>query len=153
MLWSRAMSEARTTAKVAKARATIPIRAVFVICGAALLAGFFMPWFKLGNLLTVTGMGLVFTQGDAVGMLSGANRFLLVAVPLLGALLLLGGALGYRVTSWVAVIGAAVILLYGLFTVMGLFISSTGLGMWLVILASIAALGIGLFGVGRRASE
>jgi hypothetical protein len=75
------------------------------------------------------------------------------AVFVLGALLLVGGGLGYRVTSWVAVIGASIILLYGLFTVMQLFISSTGLGMWLVILASIASLGIGLFGVGRRAAN
>ena len=150
------MSEASGMTKVGAGevrRAPIPARAVFVICGAALLAGFFMPWFKLGNLLQVSGMGLVFTQGEAVGMLSGANRFLLIAVPLLGTLLVAGGALGYRLTFWIAVIGASIILLYGLFTVMGLFISSTGLGMWLVILASISSLGIGLFGIGRRASE
>ncbi|HEY3500629.1 MAG TPA: hypothetical protein VGK73_38310 [Polyangiaceae bacterium] len=147
------MSEAGGIAKAGAAPTPIPARAVFVLCGAALLAGFFMPWFKLGNLLQVSGMGLVFTQGEAVGMLSGANRFLLVAVPLLGALLVLGGALGWRVTFWIAVIGASIILLYGLFTVMGLFISSTGLGMWLVIVASIGSLGIGLFGVGRRAAE
>jgi hypothetical protein len=153
MLWSRAMSDAGGTPKAVVKSTSIPARAVFVGCGLALLTGFFMPWFKIGTMLSVSGMGLVFTQGDVVGMLSGANRFLLVAVPVLGALLLVGGGLGYRVTSWVAVIGASIILLYGLFTVMQLFISSTGLGMWLVILASIASLGIGLFGVGRRAAN
>lgn len=155
MLWSRAMSgDAGGSSEVAvRNTPPLPVRAVYVGCGLALLLGFFMPWFKVGNMLSVSGMGLVFTQGDVVGMLSGANRFLLVAVPVLGALLLVGGGLGYRVTSWVAVIGASIILIYGLFTVMQLFISSTGLGMWLVILASIASLGIGLFGVGRRSAS
>ena len=144
------MSDAGGTAQAAPRSTSIPVRAVFVVCGLLLLVGFFMPWFKLGNLLQVSGMGLVFTQGEAVGMLSGANRFLLVAVPLLGLLLVVGAGFGLRITPWVAVIGACVILLYGLFTVMQLFVSSTGVGMWLVILASLTALGIGLFGVGRR---
>ncbi len=151
MLSSRAMSDAGGPAKAAPRAASLPVRAVFVICGLALLIGFFMPWFKLGNLLQVSGLGLVFTQGEAVGMLSGPNKFLLVAVPVLGVLLVVGAGFGLRVTPWVAVVGACIILLYGLFTVMQLFVSSTGFGMWLVIIASIAALGIGLFGVGRRA--
>jgi hypothetical protein len=146
-----AMSDVGGTAAVKVRSTSMPVRIVFVVCGLALLTGFFLPWFKLGNLLQVSGMGLVFTQGEAVGMLSGPNRFLLVAVPILGFLLVLGAGFGLRVTPWVAVVGACIILLYGLFTVMQLFISSTGFGMWLVILASIASLGIGLFGVGRRA--
>jgi hypothetical protein len=145
-----AMSDVGGTAPVGVQSVSMPVRIIFVVCGLALLVGFFLPWFKLGNLLQVSGMGLIFTQGEAVGMLSGPNRFLLVAVPVLGFLLVLGAGFGLRVTPWVAVVGACIILLYGLFTVMQLFISSTGFGMWLVILASIAALGIGLFGVGRR---
>jgi hypothetical protein len=150
VLSSRAMSDVGGTAAGSAKSISLPTRVVFVACGLALLAGFFMPWFKLGNLLSVTGMGLVFTQGEAVGMLSGANRFLLVAVPMLGFLLVLGGGFGYRVTPWVALVGACIILAYGLFTVMQLFVSSTGLGMWMVIVASLTSLGIGVFGIGRR---
>jgi hypothetical protein len=146
-----AMNDVGGTAPIGVRSTSMPVRIIFIVCGLALLVGFFLPWFKLGNLLQVSGMGLIFTQGEAVGMLSGPNRFLLIAVPVLGFLLVLGAGFGLRVTPWIAVVGACIILLYGLFTVMQLFISSTGFGMWLVILASIAALGIGLFGVGRRA--
>ena len=51
-------------------------RVVFGLCGAALLAGFFMPWFLVGAFLSLSGFGLVFTSGQMVGLLAGANRTL-----------------------------------------------------------------------------
>lgn len=125
-------------------------RVLFVGCGAALLVGFFMPWVKAGELLTVSGFGLSVAQGDMVGMVAGAHSFLLLAVPAVGLLLVAGGLVGHRATAWLAVAGAFVILGYGLYTLVVLFISSTGLGMWLVVAASILSLGLGLAGIARR---
>ena len=124
-------------------------RVLFGVCGALLLVGFFLPWFIAGTMISLSGLGLVFASGEVVGMLAGANRFLLIAVPLLGALLLGGSILGKRVTRWLAVVGSGLILLFGFIILVRFFISSTGLGMWLVILAALLGMSIGLVGVGR----
>ena len=130
-------------------RLRIVERVLFGLCGALLLVGFFLPWFVAGSMLTMSGLGLVFASGDMVGMLAGANRFLLVAVPLIGAVLLGGSILAHRVTRWLAVGGSGLILLFGFVILVRFFLSSTGLGMWLVIVAALLGLSIGLVGVGR----
>jgi hypothetical protein len=128
-------------------------RVLFGACGALLLIGFFMPWFIAGTAISMSGLSLAFASGDVVGMLAGANRFLLIAVPVLGVLLLGGSILGVRFTRWLAVGGSGAILLFGFIILIRLFISSTGLGMWLVILSAMLGLSIGLVGLGRiRAS-
>ena len=124
-------------------------RALFGACGALLLVGFFMPWFVAGTMISMSGLGLVFASGEVVGMLAGANRFLLIAVPLLGVLLLGASILGKRVARWLAVIGSGLILLFGFVILVRFFISSTGLGMWLVIVAALLGLSIGLVAIGR----
>ena len=144
--------------KRSKENAKAPLRMVervlFGACGTLLLIGFFMPWFIAGTAISMSGLSLVFASGDVVGMLAGANRFLLVAVPVLGVLLLGGSILGVRFTRWLAVGGSGAILLFGFIILIRLFISSTGLGMWLVILSAMLGLSIGLVGLGRiRASE
>jgi len=125
-------------------------RVLFGGCGAALLIGFFMPWFKIGALLSVSGLSLLVSSGEMVGMLSGSNRFMLVIVPLLGAGLLAGAVLGSRVTRVVAVAGSGLFLLGGLLITLRLFLSSTGTGMWLVVIAALLALSVGLISVGRN---
>jgi hypothetical protein len=128
-------------------------RVLFGACGAALLIGFFMPWFLVGALLSLSGFALVFTSGQMVGMLAGANRFLLFAVPLLGVLLLGGSILGRRATTWIAVGGAGLILTFTFYSVIRIFVHSTGFGMWLVLFSTIGALSVGLLGVGRRSND
>jgi hypothetical protein len=130
-------------------RLSLLLRAIFGVCGAALLAGFFMPWFLAGALLSLSGFALVFSSGQMVGWLSGANRFLLFAVPLLGLLLVAGSIIGHRFTSWIAVGGSAAILLFGLYSLIRLFITTTGFGMWLVIAAALLSLCFGLIHLGR----
>jgi hypothetical protein len=132
-----------------KAQLRMVERALFGLCGALLLVGFFMPWFVAGTMISMSGLGLVFASGEVVGMLAGANRFLLVAVPLLGVLLLGGSILGKRVTRWLAVGGSGLILLFGFIILVRFFISSTGLGMWLVIISALLGLSIGLVAIGR----
>ncbi len=129
-------------------------RVMFGVCGALLLVGFFMPWFVAGTMISMSGLGLVFAGGEMVGMLAGANRLLLIVVPLLGAILLGGAILGKRLTRWLAVVGSGLILLFGFIILVRFFISSTGLGMWLVIISALLGLSIGLVAIGRaRASE
>jgi hypothetical protein len=124
-------------------------RALFGGCGAALLVGFFMPWFKVGALLTVSGLSLLVSSGEMVGMLSGTNRFMLVIVPLLGAVLLGGSILGSRLTRTIAVAGSGLFLIGGLFITLRLFLSTTGTGMWMVLFAALLALSVGLIAIGR----
>ena len=132
-----------------KSQLRIVERVLFGVCGALLLVGFFMPWFVAGTMISMSGLGLVFASGEVVGMLAGANRFLLVVVPLLGVLLLGGSILGKRVTRWLAVGGSGLILLFGFIILVRFFISSTGLGMWLVIISALLGLSIGLVAIGR----
>jgi len=133
-----------------KPRLGLVARVVFGLCGAALLVGFFMPWFLVGQFLSMSGFGLVFTSGQLVGLLAGANRSLLIAVPLLGVLLIIGSVWGHRITSWFAAGGAFTLLAFAFISVMHVFLSSTGAGMWIVVLATFVALGMGAFGIGRR---
>jgi hypothetical protein len=133
-----------------KPRLGLVSRVVFGLCGAALLVGFFMPWFSVGQFLSMSGFGLVFTSGQLVGLLAGANRSLLIAVPLLGIVLIVGSVWGHRVTSWFAAGGAFTLLAFAFISVMHVFLSSTGAGMWIVVLATFITLGMGAFGVGRR---
>jgi hypothetical protein len=128
-------------------------RALFGGCGLALLAGFFMPWFKVGALLSVSGIGLLLSSGEMVGMLSGSNRFLLVVVPLLGAVLLGGSILGNRFTRFAAVAGSGLFLLGGFLITIRLFLSSTGSGMWLVLFAALLALAVGMLSIGRSSKS
>jgi hypothetical protein len=125
-------------------------RLVFATCGLGLLVGFLMPWITVGELVSVSGLGLVVSDGQMVSMLSGSHRFLLFAIPALAVVLVLGGVLGNRLASWAAVAGGALVLGYGLFTVIRLFLSSTGLGMWLVIGSAVFAFALGVFDIGRR---
>jgi hypothetical protein len=132
-----------------RARLRMVERVLFGLCGSLLLVGFFLPWFVAGAMVSMSGLALVFASGEMVGMIAGANRLLLVVVPLLGAILLGGAIVGHRVTRWLAVGGAGVILLFGFIILVRFFVSSTGLGMWLVVVAALLSLSIGLVSIGR----
>ena len=132
---------------------SLAARIVYVLSGSVMLAGFFMPWIKLGDLVSLTGLGLALSEGQAVSMLTGSGNFLLLAVPVFGLLLLLGGIFAFRGLGWLSVLGAVVIFGYGFYTAMTLFLSSTGLGMWLVIAATFLASAFGLVSLGKRTSE
>jgi hypothetical protein len=130
-----------------------PARAAFVASGAGLLVGFFMPWVKLGALVSVSGFGLVFADGDMVSMISGSNRFFLFAIPLLAVALIVLAVLGQRAASWVGAAGGVAVLGYAVYTVLSLFLASTGLGMWLVAASTLVALSLGFMDLGRRSAQ
>lgn len=128
-------------------------RAGFGLSGMLLVAGFFLPWLTAGTALELSGLGLVFSGGDMVQALSGSGRFLLFLIPLLGAALVFGAGSGHRLTSWAAAIGSGALLVFGLLHVIRVFLSSTGLGMWLVVFAALFALIIGLLSINRGQSK
>jgi hypothetical protein len=130
-----------------------PTRAAFVLAGAGLLIGFFLPWVKLGALVSVSGFGLVFAEGDVVSMISGSNRFLLFAIPLLAVTLMVLGVLGQKAASWVGATGGVAVLGYAVYTVLSLFLASTGIGMWLVAASTLVALSLGFIDLGRRSAQ
>lgn len=127
-----------------------PSRVVYFSCGLAMTIGFFLPWVIAGTAIELSGMGLAFSGGEFVQAISGSGRFLIFFVPLLGMGLIAGAITGHRVTPWLAAIGAGSVLVFGVVNIILLFISSTGLGMWLVVFASLGSLVMGVLSVGRR---
>jgi hypothetical protein len=126
-------------------------RVAFLLCGLSLAVGFFLPWVTVGSAIELTGLGLVFSGGELVQAISGSGRLLLFLVPILGVLLIAGAVLGHRFTPWVAALGAGGLLVFAAVNVILLFISSTGLGMWMVVFASLSALTVGVLSTLRRA--
>ncbi|HEX4354536.1 MAG TPA: hypothetical protein VHZ95_16520 [Polyangiales bacterium] len=119
------------------------------VCGAGLVAGFFMRWMTVGDIVAVSGFGLMVTQGEAITLLSGAHRFVLLEVPLFGLLLMIGAFVGHRFVLWIALLTGLGVLGFGLFTVVRLFFQTTGLGMWVVVASAFLAFGLSLIGLGR----
>jgi hypothetical protein len=130
-------------------RLSMLLRAVLGLCGSALVAGFFLPWVTAGTALQLSGLGLAVSGGEMVQAISGTGSLLLFLVPLLGLGLIAGAVSAHRWTPWMGTLGAGGLLLFGLFKVIALFISSTGTGMWLVIFAAFFTLVIGALSLGR----
>jgi hypothetical protein len=107
------------------------------------MAGFFMPWIKLGDMVSVSGFGLVLTGGDMMEQLSAPSRGLIFSIPLLGLALLATSIKGFRALSWAGLGTGVLILLVGLYTLISFFLDSTGVGMWVVTGAALLALGTG----------
>lgn len=74
---------------------------------------------------------------------------MLFAVPVFGLLLVIGAAIGHRLTLWAALAIGLCVLGFGMYTVIRLFLQTTGFGMWLVVGSSLLALGLALIGIGR----
>ena len=131
-------------AKLATAAPTAATRVALGAAGVGLVVGFFLPWFNLGTLMSVSGFGLVVSSGAAVEGLSGPHRALLFVVPFSGLALLATAVRGPRVATWVALASGVFILAYGLYTLLRLFFDATGAGMWLVVGSALLALGVGI---------
>lgn len=128
---------------------SLVVRALLVMCGVGLIAGFFMRWFTFGHMVSASGFSMIVTEGEFVSMLSGSHRVLLFTVPVFGILLLIGGALGHRFALWVGLFSGLTVIGFGGFTLIRLFIETTGLGLWLVVGSSLLALALALIGIGR----
>jgi hypothetical protein len=133
------------TSNQATTAATAPFlsRVLLGATGAGLLLGFFLPWVKLGTMVSLSGLNLALTGGQAIESLSGPFGLIVFVVPLAGVALLFGAVRGYRRLEWLGLVSGCIIFGVGIFTLVRVFLGSTGMGMWLVAAASMAAIMIG----------
>lgn len=127
-------------------------RGLLGFSGLTLLIGFFLPWIKLGRVMSLSGFSLLVSGGDSSQVFSGPPRALLFLVPLAALALVACAYLGPRISTWVALVASFTLLAYGAFTLLWLFVDTTGLGMWLVVLAALLTFAVSLVSVGRQRS-
>lgn len=125
-------------------------RSLLGFAGLTLLLGFFLPWITLGQVVALSGFGLLVSGGDSTQVFSGPPRALLFLVPLAALALAACAYTGHRISNWVALIASFTLLAYGAFTLIWLFIDTTGLGIWLVVLAALVTFGVSLVSLGRQ---
>jgi hypothetical protein len=125
------------------------MRLMLALCGAGLVTGFFLRWMTIGQILSVSGFTLMITQGEAVTLLSGGNRWLLFVVPACGVLLLLGAFTGRRFALWAGLLAGLSVLGFGFYAVVRMFFQTTGLGMWVVVASAFLSFGFSLIGLAR----
>ena len=125
-------------------------RALLALAGIGFLVGFFLPWFRLGTTASVSGLGLLVTDGEIVELVTGPDRILLFAVPLLGVGVTVGAIAGHRIGVWLALIAGVLVLGGGLYTLINLFVSTTGPGMWLVVASALTSLVVGVLALASR---
>lgn len=113
------------------------------LSGVGLIIGFFLPWIKLGELVSLSGFSLVLAGGEAVEQLSAPSRGLIFSIPLIGLALLATSIKGFRGLAWAGMATGILIVLVGLYTLISAFLDSTGAGMWLVSGCALLALGTG----------
>jgi len=111
-------------------------RKVILLCGVALVAGFFLPWISAGGFFKVSGWDMV-AHGDTFSLL-------LALIPLTG-LGLIGASLGDgRAARGAAFFVGGGILVYFVGSTAWAFLKTTGVGLWMVLGASFVALTAGL---------
>lgn len=107
----------------------LALRALVGFSGLSLLIGFFLPWFRV-EADAEHASGLTLMLSDSVG---GTPAMLLVAVPILGVLISAAAFMGFRWTAHGAIGVAALLLAYGLWVLLRLFVEHTALGLWIVV--------------------
>jgi hypothetical protein len=128
-------------------------RGLLAMAGMGLLIGFFMPWIRFGNMVVLSGFSLWASSGEAVEVISGPRRALLFMVPLSAIALMVCAYVGHKLSIWVALIASTILLGYGAFTIIRLFVESTGLGMWMVVGSAMLTFAVALIGLGSSRSS
>ncbi len=144
--------EPEAAAKPAAPKAGAPHIALRVVLGTAgllLVVGFFLPWVQIDRDMR-SGLELVVSDdSDVRDMVDDTQRWILLIIPALGAALTAVGFMGLRGAG---VVGAAIgflLMAYGMITVVLLFFQQTGVGLWLIVGATILAVAAGLFAIVR----
>jgi hypothetical protein len=105
------------------------------LVGATAVIAFFLPFFDVGGLFAVTGLEIVM-NGD----ISWFTRTLVALVPV-GGITIFGAAVtGSRKARPIAGLFGLGVLGYLTYQAIKIFVATTGLGMWLVIAAALAAI-------------
>jgi hypothetical protein len=140
---------AEPKSSVVTALGSLTARVLLISAGLGFVIGFFMPWFTVGTAVSMSGLGLLLTQGEVVELVTGPHRILLVAVPLLGAGLIVAGFVGHKSAIWLALVTGGLVILGGAYTLLRLFFDTTGTGMWLVVASALLSLAVALLSLGR----
>jgi hypothetical protein len=114
-------------------------KGVLVFAGAALVAGFFLPWVDAGGSFSFSGFDLVLESHQGL-----FARIVVLMVPLLGASLVVAGLRGGKSAVTTALVTGGAILGYPTYKFIVGFIQTTGVGLWMVLGAAILALVVGL---------
>lgn len=127
------------------------LRIVLGTAGLLLVVGFFLPWLKLEELATVSGMQLVIDENPVIRALVGndTQRYLLLLIPGFGLALTAVGFLGVRYSGHIAAVLGVLIVLYGVVTLIIFFFQKTGVGLWLILVGAILAIAAGTFAWAR----
>jgi hypothetical protein len=129
---------------------TMIARVVLALAGLGLVVGFFLPWIRLGEVLTLSGLGMALAGGEAITTLSGPFRAIVFIVPAAGLVML---AIAIRGARAIAVTGLACGLLVfatGVITLIRAFLDSTGAGMWVVVISALTAIAVGFVAYRNR---
>jgi hypothetical protein len=129
--------------------ASLAARIAVGLAGLGLLVGFFLPWVRLGDVVSLSGLGMALTGGEAIKELSGPFRSILFVVPLAG-LALIASAIRDWAVGWAGLAGGLLIVAIGLFTLIRVFLDSTGAGMWVVALSALVATAVGVIAYRNR---
>ncbi|MBI2391679.1 MAG: hypothetical protein HYV09_18970 [Deltaproteobacteria bacterium] len=114
-------------------------RTLLLVTGAALLVGFFLPWVDLGFGPTISGFAV------ARHAPSGALlQMMLWLVPIGGLAMIVTAATGSRHARLTSVLVGLGLVGYAVVKTVHAFFATTGLGLWLVIAASVGALAVPL---------
>jgi hypothetical protein len=117
------------------------------VAGCALVFGFFMPWIDIAGVGGVTGWELVRDEH-----ISTSTRLILALCPVLGVALAVAAFSRSRLASTISALTGAAVLGYTLFKIGYVFVKITGWGLWLVLVAGVFALIIGLASRGPKTS-
>jgi hypothetical protein len=112
---------------------------LLAVVGAALVVGFFLPWFDAG-IVSVSGWQVV--KSD----ISFLTKAILVMCPISGALLMLAAFVDGKAASGVGLVAGGGTLAYFGYK----FVSITGVGLWLVLAAAVVAV---IWGLATRGSS
>ncbi len=129
----------------------LALRIALGTAGLLMVIGFFLPWLKLEDLATVSGMQLVIDDNPVIRALVGddTQRWLLLVIPGFGLALTAVGFLGVRYSGHIAAVMGLLIVLYGVITMILFLFQKTGLGLWLIVIGAIVAVAAGTFAWAR----
>jgi hypothetical protein len=135
----------------------IVMRALLGFAGLSLLVGFFLPWVRIPGALDGSTEarfqnGLDLLQAHDV---QGTSSWIVLVVPILGALLSAASFMGFRYAAQTAIVVSVSMLAYGLYVLASMFMQFTAYGLWTVAGGTfiILLLGIAAYVLGRRPTE
>ena len=131
--------------------ATLAMRIALAAAGLGLVVGFFLPWIRLGDVLTLSGLTMALSGGEAIQTLAGPLRGIVFIVPIAGVIMLASAIRGTRALAMTALACGLLVFASGVITLIRAFLDSTGAGMWVVVISALTATAVGFLAYRHRA--